>query len=69
MHEIKTFVSPQGTRQLRLYQREDGGFCFEEAYEDIEDLTEVTRLRVGIVRQRRSRRSGATSHHSVAARG
>lgn len=38
MREIKRFVSPGGTRVVRLCERDDGRYFFEEEYEDIEDL-------------------------------
>jgi hypothetical protein len=38
MREIKRFVSPGGTRMVRLCERDGGRFFFEEEYEDVEDL-------------------------------
>ena len=47
MREIKRFVSPAGTRFVRLCERDGGRFFFEEEYEDVEDLSH---LGYGIVR-------------------
>ena len=41
MREIKQFVSPGGTRVVRLCERDVGRYFFEEEYEDVEDLTHL----------------------------
>ena len=38
MRRIKELTSPTGKRQLCLYQREDGRYYFEEAYEDFDEV-------------------------------
>ncbi len=38
LHEIRMTQSPDGTRRMHLYARDDGLFCFAEFYEETEDF-------------------------------
>lgn len=38
MRVVKLHISPTGKRKVRLFEREDGCFYFEEEYEDFDEV-------------------------------
>ena len=40
MRLVKTFTSQDGKRRLKIVERNDGSFVFEESYETMEDYSD-----------------------------